>query len=85
LDQKATAKFITRKIYKFFVNEKVDDDIVNRLSTNFYASGYDIKKLMTEIFSSSWFYDQKNIGNRIKSPVELMVGIAHPSHAYPES
>lgn len=75
LDQKATALFITTKIYKFFVNEKPDQNIVNKLSTNFYNSGYDIKKLMTEIFSSSWFYDQKNIGNRIKSPVELMAGI----------
>lgn len=75
LEQKATAQFITTKIYKFFVNEKVDQDIVNTLSTNFYNSGYDIKKLMTEIFSSTWFYDQKNIGNRIKSPVELMAGM----------
>ncbi|MDH5034390.1 DUF1800 domain-containing protein [Chryseobacterium cucumeris] len=75
LEQKTTAQFITTKIYKFFVNEKVDQDIVNTLSTNFYHSGYDIKKLMTEIFSSTWFYDQKNIGNRIKSPIELMAGI----------
>lgn len=75
LEQKATAQFITTKIYKFFVNEKVDQDIVNTLSPNFYNSGYDIKKLMTEIFSSTWFYDQKNIGNRIKSPVELMAGM----------
>ncbi|MGE8432141.1 DUF1800 domain-containing protein [Chryseobacterium joostei] len=75
LEQKATAQFITTKIYKFFVNENVHHDIVNKLSSNFYSSGYDIKKLMTEIFSSSWFYDQKNIGNRIKSPVELMAGM----------
>lgn len=75
LEQKATALFITTKIYKFFVNEKPDQDIVNKLSTSFYNSGYDIKKLMTDIFSSTWFYDQKNIGNRIKSPVELMAGI----------
>ncbi|WP_288376391.1 DUF1800 domain-containing protein [Chryseobacterium culicis] len=75
LEQKATAQFITTKIYKFFVNEKPDQEIINQLSTNFYNSGYDIKKLMTEIFSSSWFYDQKNIGNRIKSPVELIAGI----------
>jgi uncharacterized protein (DUF1800 family) len=75
LEQKATAQFITTKIYKFFVNEKPDQDIVNKLSTNFYNSGYDIKKLMTEIFSSTWFYDQKNIGNRIKSPIELMAGM----------
>ncbi|WP_027378218.1 DUF1800 domain-containing protein [Chryseobacterium daeguense] len=75
LEQKATAKFITAKIYKFFVNEIVDEAIVSKLSENFYQSGYDIKKLMTEIFSSSWFYDKKNIGNRIKSPIELMAGI----------
>lgn len=75
LEQKATAQFITTKIYKFFVNEKPDQDIVNKLSTNFYNSGYDIKKLMTEIFSGTWFYDQKNIGNRIKSPIELMAGM----------
>lgn len=75
LEQKVTAQFITTKIYKFFVNEKVDQDIVSKLSTSFYNSGYDIKKLMTDIFSSTWFYDQKNIGNRIKSPVELMAGM----------
>lgn len=75
LEEKTTAKFITTKIYKFFVNENVDENIVNKLSDNFYQSGYDIKKLMTEIFSSSWFYDKKNIGNRIKSPIELMAGM----------
>ena len=75
LEQKSTAKFITTKIYKFFVNENVDESIVNKLSDNFYQSDYDIKKLMTEIFSSLWFYDKKNIGNRIKSPIELMAGM----------
>lgn len=75
LEQKATSKFITTKIYKFFVNENVDETIVNKLSESFYQSDYDIKKLMKDIFSSSWFYDQKNIGNRIKSPIELMAGM----------
>lgn len=75
LEQKATATFITAKIYKFFVNENVNQEIVNTLSTTFYNSGYDIKKLMSDIFSSSWFYDQKNIGSRIKSPIELMAGM----------
>lgn len=75
LEQKATAKFITTKIYKFFVNENVDESIVNKLSDSFYTSNYDIKKLMTDTFSSAWFYDKKNIGNRIKSPIELMVGM----------
>ena len=75
LEQKATATFITTKIYKFFVNENADHKVIEQLSTSFYNSGYDIKKLMSDIFSSSWFYDKKNIGNRIKSPIELMAGI----------
>ncbi|KXH81552.1 DUF1800 domain-containing protein [Chryseobacterium kwangjuense] len=75
LEQKTTATFITTKIYKFFVNENIDRNIVEQLSTDFYNSGYDIRKLMSNIFSSSWFYDKKNIGNRIKSPIELMAGM----------
>lgn len=75
LKQKATSRFITAKIYRFFVNEIEDKAIIDQLADHFYESGYDIKKLMIEIFSSSWFYDQKNISNRIKSPIELMAGI----------
>lgn len=75
LEQKTTAEFITKKIYTFFVNEKPDSSIIKNLSQNFYQSGYDIKKLMNEIFSSSWFYYKKNIGNRIKSPTELFAGM----------
>jgi uncharacterized protein (DUF1800 family) len=75
LEQKATAKFITRKIYKFFVNEDVDNNRVELLSEGFYQSNYDLNKLMTSIFLSDWFYEEKNIGTRIKSPVELIVGV----------
>ncbi len=32
-------------------------------------------ELMIGIFGSSWFYDQKNIGTQIKSPVLWMVGM----------
>lgn len=31
--------------------------------------------LMDEIFLSDWFYSEKNIGAKVKSPVELIVGI----------
>jgi hypothetical protein len=30
---------------------------------------------MEDIFTSDWFYDEKNIGVRIKSPIELLAGI----------
>ena len=75
LEQKTTAHFITEKIYRFFVNDVVNPAHVTALAHLFYADNYDIQKLMTNIFMSDWFYDDKNIGNRIKSPVELIVGI----------
>lgn len=75
LEQKATAYFITQKIYKYFVNENMDNEKIAPLAERFYQNNYDIKKLMSDIFTSDWFYEEKNIGNRIKSPVELIVGI----------
>ena len=76
LEQKQTAKYITRKIYRHYVNENyVDESKVDWLADRFYQSNYNIGGLMRDIFTSDWFYDQKNIGANIKSPVELLVGI----------
>ena len=76
LEQKQTAKFITQKIYKFFVSESnVDNEKTQWLADRFYNCNYDITKLMEDIFTSEWFYNEKNIGVKIKSPVELLVGI----------
>ena len=75
LEQKQTAKYISQKMYRFFVNEQADDSKVQWMADRFYKNDYDIPKLLEDIFSSEWFYDEKNIGTKIKSPVELMVGI----------
>jgi uncharacterized protein (DUF1800 family) len=75
LEHKETAGFISKKIYRYFVNENVDEQKVQWLSERFYKSNYDIKKLLEDIFTSDWFYDKKNIGTKIKSPVELLAGI----------
>lgn len=75
LEQKQTALFITQKIYRYFVNEQVDDNHMQWLANRFYQSNYNITSLMADIFTADWFYDEKNIAQRIKSPVELIVGI----------
>lgn len=75
LEQKQCAKYITQKVYRFFVNENVDQQRVSWLADRFYKSDYNIGKLMEDIFTSDWFYDDKNIGTKIKSPVELLAGI----------
>jgi uncharacterized protein (DUF1800 family) len=75
LDQKQTAHFICTKIYKFYVNEVVNTEHVAWLSKRFYESGYEIKPMLYDLFTSDWFYDPINIGTHIKSPIELIVGI----------
>ena len=75
LEHIQTADFITRKIYKYFVNDTVDNEKVQWLSTRFKNNNYDIKKLLEDIYTSDWFYEEKNIGTKIKSPVELLAGI----------
>jgi uncharacterized protein (DUF1800 family) len=75
LEQKQTAKYIAGKIYKFLVNDQPDAPKVEWLADRFYKNNYDIAKLLEDIFTSDWFYDEKNVGVKIKSPVELLVGI----------
>ena len=75
LAQKQTAKFISKKIYRFFVNDIVDEEKAQWLADRFYKSDYDINRLLDDIFASEWFYDEKNIGTRIKSPIELLAGM----------
>ena len=74
LEQKQCARFICEKIYKYFVNPVVDESNLEEITTLFYKD-YNIKSLMNHIFSSTWFYDEQNIGVKIKSPIELLVGI----------
>ena len=74
LKQKACARFICAKIYRYFVNPIIDETHLEELINHFY-SDYNIEKLMRYIFMSDWFYESKNIGSKIKSPIELLVGI----------
>lgn len=75
LEQKQTARFVTQKIYRYFVNDQPDENKISWLADRFFQSNYSIQSLMKDIFLSDWFYEERNIGSRIKSPVELLVGI----------
>lgn len=75
LERKQTAAFISGKIYRYFVNDKLDEEKAAWLADRFYQSNYNIAALMEDVFTSNWFYDAGHIGTRIKSPVELITGI----------
>lgn len=81
LNQKATAKNITRKIYRFFVSGEISDQteegIIEPLSEMYYNSGYNTKSLITKLLKSDHFYSGGLMGCLVKSPMELCSGLSH--------
>ncbi|MDO8365341.1 MAG: DUF1800 domain-containing protein [Saprospiraceae bacterium] len=76
LEKRETARFIARKLYRFLVNEmNVPEDRIVWLGDRFFASGYKIMRLLEDIARSDWFYAPENVGSKIKSPIELWIGI----------
>jgi len=76
LEKPQTAEFISRKVYRFFVNDTPNETHVKELANHFYNSKYDISELMKKMFTSDWFYSPENIGTKIKSPAEFLVGLS---------
>ena len=74
LEQKQCARFISEKIYRYFVNDTLNQDHIQLMVDQFYPN-YNIEDLMRFVFSSEWFYNDINIGTKIKSPIEYLVGI----------
>ncbi len=76
LKNKQTALFICGKVYRYFVNsEEVNQRQITELADVFYNSNYNITQLLQHLFTADWFYAPQNIGNKIKSPIDLMVSL----------
>jgi len=76
LEKRETAIFICRKLYVFFVNDTPDESHVAELANEFYSHHYNIAAVMKKLFTADWFYSAENRGNKIKSPIELLVNLS---------
>lgn len=74
LEEKQCARHICGKIYKHFVSDTAHLEHIEELANVFY-SGYDIAEVMEYLFNQDWFYAEELVSNKIKSPVELLVGM----------
>ena len=79
----ACAPFISAKLYKFFAADIPTDvsrlsgpqrTVVRKLSTMLQQQRYELKPVLRKLFLSRHFYDPSVMGDKIKSPVELLVG-----------
>ncbi|QTD36475.1 DUF1800 domain-containing protein [Polaribacter batillariae] len=74
LEKEQCARFISEKIYRYFVNENINKNHIDQMVAVFYKE-YNIEKLMRFVLLSNWFYDDENIWTKIKSPIEFLAGI----------
>lgn len=73
--QKQTALYITQKLCRFLVSESFSAKHAIQIANKFYHSNYDISVLVKTILLTPDFFAQENMGARIKTPTELIVGI----------
>jgi uncharacterized protein (DUF1800 family) len=71
------AKFISARLWRFFVQDEPPQLIVDTLADDFQKNNLDIKRLMRRIFSSKEFYAPEVIRGQIKSPVQWIIAASH--------
>ncbi|WP_217601972.1 DUF1800 family protein [Chitinophaga sp. GbtcB8] len=77
--QPECAKFIVRKLYRFFIYYKIDDaveqNVIAPLADIFRTNNYEILPVLSALFKSEHFYDPLNMSCLIKSPIDFCIGL----------
>ena len=73
--QPVTADYLAGKIYRYLVRDDLSQDLKHQLGAVLRDANYEIKPLLTAIFSSKDFYSPASYGAHIKAPVEHMVAM----------
>lgn len=74
-DQRETeiSEFICGKLYAYYVNPTVDEDIISQMAQTFRDNGMNIEPVLRELLASEHFYDPNNRAVKIKSPLDTML------------
>jgi uncharacterized protein (DUF1800 family) len=73
--QPATARFLAKRLYLFFVADHPDADAIDDLAAVYHASHYDLRAMLRALFLSPFFCSERAYYAKVKSPAEHVVGI----------
>ncbi len=83
LRSRACPEFISTKLYRFFIADvsmnpkempREARQFITKMANALAQSRYELKPVMRKVLLSKHFYDPSVMGNKIKSPAELVVG-----------
>ena len=76
--QEETAKYICRKLFRWFVDYVIDDaieqQVIAPLAQTLITNNFEILPVLSELFKSTMFYDAAFVGCVIKTPMDLIIG-----------
>ena len=81
LQQDSVAPYIAATVLREFVMQSPPDDYVARIASSWKKSGYDVKTLMRDVFTSPEFLQPLAYRSLVKSPTEVMVHVARALEA----
>jgi Protein of unknown function (DUF1800) len=70
------AHFVCAHLYRTFVYPVVDEAVVTEMASLLVASDFELAPVLKALLSSAHFFDPATHGAQIKSPVELVLGMA---------
>ena len=79
-EQPQTAYFICEKLYKWFVYENPNEEIVQNLAQIMTDNNYEIKPVLYALFSSEHFFDDNFKGSKFKDPINHSLGVIRQSY-----
>lgn len=81
-----TADFISWKLCQVFIDDDPPADVVSAASATFQATNGDIAQTLLTIFNHARFRSDLNYrANKVKTPLEFLVGITRLTEAHPNT
>ena len=85
--QDEVARFICRKLYRYFVNYDltaiVESTVIEEMALTLIANNYEVLPVLTELLSSEHFFDISVRGALIKGPLDMLYSMFNSTESAP--
>ncbi len=75
------SRFISTKIYKNFVYQVPDNQVIEGLAATFQDANWEMMPMLKQLFKSEHFFEERHLNARLKNPLESMVPIFKMANA----
>jgi uncharacterized protein (DUF1800 family) len=70
----ATARFLTTKLFRFFVHDDPETTTIDRLAATYTTSGFDMRAVVRDVLSGPEFLSPQAFRAQVKQPADLVIG-----------